>query len=272
MFSDLLLFAGLIALSLGLRSFHHPVIFRLGHLGLIGTTYLFGYRTSERHSIGMLLASLWVLFPWIDILGRIRHVQIPSKRTLSSQPAPGARTFPELEELTAEAEEEGFTQTEDLGWRGDDHRQFMRILTHSQKRIQATIHYVESEEAEFFYVTVSSRTEKGDVWNTWNYPFLLSLKPAPTWHFQRVSGDLGLLQILDSHENWLTKKGVTSKAEIPSEPEAVHVLVEQDAAALVSHNLKCGVLAHGDEGMVRYTLRGCWFLWTQFIRDLIGSR
>ena len=234
MFSDLLLFAGLIALSLGLRSFHHPVIFRLGHLGLIGTTYLFGYRTSERHSIGMLLASLWVLF--------------------------------------AEAEEEGFTQTEDLGWRGDDHRQFMRILTHAQKRIQATIHYVESEEAEFFYVTVSSRTEKGDVWNTWNYPFLLSLKPAPTWHFQRVSGDLGLLQILDSHENWLTKKGVTSKAEIPSEPEAVHVLVEQDAAALVSHNLKCGVLAHGDEGMVRYTLRGCWFLWTQFIRDLIGSR
>jgi hypothetical protein len=272
MFSEVLLFGGLIALSLGLRSFQHPVIFRLGHLGLMGTTYLFGYRTTNRHSIGALLASIWVLFPWIEILGRIRHVQIPSKRTLSSQPAPGARTFPELEELTEEAEAEGFTLTDDLGWRGDDHRQFMRILTHAQKRIQATIHYVESEEAEFFYVTVSSRTEKGTVWNTWNYPFLLSLKPAPTWRFQLVSGHLSFLQILSCHEGWLSKNGITSTAEIPSEPEAVHVLVEQDAAALVSHNLTCGVLAPGDEGMVRYTFRGCWFLWTQFIRDLIGSR
>ncbi len=272
MISEILLFAGLIAFSMGLRSFQHPAIFRVGHLGLIGTTYLFGYRMSDRHSVGVLLASLWVLFPWIDILGRIRHVQIPSKRSLSSQPAPGSRTFPELEELTAEAEEEGFTQSEDLGWRGDDHRQFMRILTHGQKRVQATIHYVESEEAEFFYVTVSSRTQSGEVWNTWNYPFLLSLKPAPNWRFQSVPGNFGLLEILDSHERWLSKNGVTNPVEIPSDPEAVQMLVEQDAAALVSHNLNCGVLAPADEGKVRYTLRGCLFLWSQFIRDLIGAR
>jgi hypothetical protein len=178
----------------------------------------------------------------------------------------------ELEELTAEAEDEGFTQSEDLGWRGDDHRQFMRILTHGQKRVQATIHYVESEEAEFFYVTVSSRTQSGEVWNTWNYPFLLSLKPAPNWRFQSVSGNFGLLEIIDSHERWLSKNGVTNPVEIPSDPEAVQMLVEQDAAALVSHNLKCGVLAPADEGKVRYTLRGCLFLWSQFIRDLIGAR
>jgi hypothetical protein len=272
MLSEFFLFSGLLVLSLGLRSIQHPLVFRLGHLGLVATTYLFGYRIGGHHAWGTGLASIWFLLPWVDILGRVRRTQLPIARAFSTQPAPGSRRFPQLEEMTQEVEEEGFMQVDDFGWNHGEQRHSMRVFAFPAKRMQATIHFIESADADFFYVSITSRHTNGEQWTTWNYPFLLSLKPAPTWHLQNRADAENFLQLVEMHEVWIQRFAFTDWTEVPVDAALVLRQIETETSALVSHNLKCGVLAHGEEGMVRYTVRGCFFLWLQFLRDLMGAR
>jgi hypothetical protein len=272
MLSELFLFAGLLAVCFGLRSIQHPLIFRLGHLGLVATTYLFGYRISGSHAWGSALATIWFLLPWIDILGRVRGTQLPASRTFAPQPAPSPRRFPELEELTEEAEAAGFVQVEDYGWNHEDQRHSMRVLVLVEKRIQATIHFVESEDAEFFYVSLTSRRDDGELWTTWNYPFLLSLKPSPRWRLRTRSDAVNFQPLLEMHTSWIGSSPNQQWSEVPVDSQKVLSQIEIESDALVSHNLQCGVLTAAEGGMVRYTLRGCFFIWFQFLRDLVGVR
>jgi hypothetical protein len=272
MLSELFLFCGLLAICFGLRSIRHPLVFRIGHLGLVATTYLLGYRLSGTHIAGALLASVWLLLPWIDILGRVKKAQLPLSRSFRPQSAPSPRKFPQLEEMTEEAETIGFQQVEDFGWSHEEQKHSMRVFALPEKRIQATIHFLESEDAEFFYVSLTSRRQDGELWTTWNYPFLLSLKPSPTWRFQTRLDAENLKELLETHTTWVSGSPKQDWKEVPVEPEHVLSQIENESSALVSHNLKCGVLALADAGMVRYTLRGCFFLWMQFLRDLVGAR
>lgn len=272
MFSEFLLFSGLLAVCFGLRSIHHPLIFRIGHLGLVATSYLFGYRNGGNHAFGALLASVWLLLPWVDILGRVRRTQLPLSRAFTPQPAPGPRRFPQLEELTEEAEKEGFTQVEDFAWRHGEQCHSMRVLALAAKRFQATIHFIESAETEFFYISVTSRGNDGSLWTTWNYPFLLTLKPSPGWRLNTCLDAESFLQLIETHEAWVARRTDQNWKAVPTEAAEVLSLIESETSAMVSHNLECGLLTPGAEGMVRYTLRGCFFLWLQFLRDLVGAR
>lgn len=272
MLSEFLLFSGLLALCFGLRSVQHPVVFRLGHLGMVATTYLFGYRIGGNHALGALFASVWFLLPWIDILGRVRRTQLPLSRAFSPLAAPSPRKFPQLAEMTEDAEEEGFVQLDDLGWNGNEQRHFMRVLTHAEKKVQATIHFVESADADFFYVSITSRRRDGSLWITWNYPFLLSLKPSPCWNLNTRTDAESFPHLLQMHLAWITKNPEQNWLEVPADSDQVLSLIESESTALVTHNLQCGLLTHGEEGMVRYTLRGCLYLWMQFLRDFVGAR
>lgn len=272
MLSEFLLFSGLLAVSFGLRAVQHPLIFRIGHLGLVATSYLFGYRAGGNHVFGALLASVWLLLPWVDILGRVRHTELPLSRPFSPQPAPSPRRFPQLEELTEEAEKEGFTQVEDFGWRCGEQCHSMRVLALAEKKYQATIHFIESAETEFFYISLISRGDDGSTWTTWNYPFLLTLKPSPGWRLNTRLDAESFLELLAMHEAWVARQPNQKWKAFPTDASEALSLIQNETAALVSHNLQCGVLAHGAEGMVRYTIRGCFYLWFQFLRDLVGAR
>lgn len=265
----LLLTAGFALLSFALRSISVPFLFRLGNLSMLVASYLFGWTITEHPSGGIFCVSLWFLFPWIDLIGRVRRMQLPASHAIESQIAPGSQRFPDLAELTEEAEAEGFVNIEDCGWDHGGQRHFVRLLTHPTEPFRAAINLIEADEFAFYYLTISSRTLEGKVWHTWNYPFSLSLKPSPDWKFQRRREVNSFLELLEAHRDWLKRNSVTNCMPAPKDADTLTAELEAEIQSQVAHNLKCGVLLTAGEGLVKYSWKGCFFLWFQFLRELV---
>ena len=271
MLSSLLLILGCIFICVALRSSGHSFLFRLGNLGILATSYLLGWKLTGYRSIGGLLASCWLLFPWIDIVTRVRNLQMPADRPLHPQAPPGPSRFPMLSEITEELETEGFQPIDDAGWDHEDQRQFVRLFVHPDKHLRATLNLVESPELSFYYLTLSSRSNEGTLWLTWNYPFSSSLKPSPNWKIQRLRGASSVPDLLEAHHHWITRSKAGPLRPIENDPEKLRTEIEHELQSQVEHNVACGVLLHGEPGLVRYSWRGCFYLWSQFLRDLLRA-
>jgi hypothetical protein len=271
MLSTLLLLLGCLFVCVALRSSGHSLLFRLGNLGILGTSYLVGWKLTGYRSVGGLLASTWLLFPWIDIVTRVRNLQMPADRPLHPQAPPGPSRFPMLSEITEELEAEGFESIDDAGWDHEDQRQFVRLFIHPNLRLRATLNLVESPELSFYYLTVSSRTSEGGLWLTWNYPFSSSLKPSPNWKIQRLRGACTVPALLDAHQDWLDRLGAPALMPVENDPDKLRAEIERELHSQVEHNVACGVLLHGEPGLVRYSWWGCFYLWAQFLRDLLRA-
>jgi hypothetical protein len=53
------------------------------------------------------------------------------------------------------------------------------------------------------------------------------------------------------------------------EPERIQDEIQKDLRAQIAHNLATGVLTQNAAGEVRYSWRGLFFIWMQFLRDLV---
>lgn len=271
MLANLLLILGCAVISIALRGTGSPLWFRVGNLCVLGTSFLLGWRLTGNKLIGAFCASSWLLFPWIDIVTRVRNMQMPSARPLRPQAPPGSTRFPMLGEITEEMEAEGFEHLQDAGWDTDEQRQFVRLCIHPTLQIRATINLVESPEVSFYYITLSSRAADGTLWLTWNYPFSSSLKPSPNWRIQRLRGAHGFLELNEAHLDWIHRLNAGALVAVEPDPEKLIAEIEHELQSQLDHNLACGVLTTGDPGLVRYSWRGCFFLWTQFLRDLLRA-
>ena len=97
-----MLVVGVGVLSVGLRSFQTPVLFRLGTFGLVATSFLAGWLLGESVALGVVFASTWFLLPWLEILTRVRRMRLPLHRSLEKCPPPPASHFPGFGELSDE--------------------------------------------------------------------------------------------------------------------------------------------------------------------------
>ena len=48
--------------------------------------------------------------------------------------------------------------------------------------------------------------------------------------------------------------------------------LEQESRAQFDHNEQCGLLLKTDAGLLRYTWKGCFFLWFQYLREVLRLR
>jgi len=255
--------------SLGLRSFAHPVLFKLGSFGVLGTSFLAGYLATGRWEAGALFAASWLLLPWLEILTRVRKARLPMVKPLHHQYPPSRDLFPDLGALTQEMEEEGFEQVDDAGWDWEDHRQFFRLFYKSDERLQASICLVNQEDVAFYYLSFSSRGKDGTSWTTWNYPFSYAMKFAPQFRTNRLWGDCGVLEMAASHREFLEKSGVSAEGLTLSSPEEMQLCMQRDMERQIAHNIAVGLLLPVEEGRVRYSWRGLFFIWMQFLRDFV---
>ncbi|MEI6872060.1 MAG: hypothetical protein WCL08_07235 [Verrucomicrobiota bacterium] len=269
---EFLLTAGLLAFSLALRSFNNEILFRLGNLGVLCVSYLVGWLSTGAHSGGVLCVSLWFLFPWIDLLGRVRLIEMPDFHPVETQAPPGPRRFPDLDELTEEAEAEGFTRVEDLGWEIQGQKHFVRLLVHSETQTRASINLVENEEMSFHYLALRTQTHEGKVFHTWNYPFSMSLTTPPHWHVNVLRQADTFLELVEKHRSVLLQERLGGAAPVPVTLDALKAEIESEMRTQVDHNLKRGFLLQCGNGLVRYSLKGCFFLWFQFVKELVRVR
>ncbi|MEO8206354.1 MAG: hypothetical protein ABI615_09250 [Chthoniobacterales bacterium] len=269
MMFNFLLVLGVIVLSLALRSFRQPIIHRIGTLGIFVCSFLAGWLFTQNIFIGCAFALSWLFLPWVEILTRIRALRLPVERTLTPRTPPSRNAFPGLQELTEEIEAEGFDYLADSGWEWDDHRQFFRLFYHTKEKLQASICLVEQSELAFYYLIVSGRDAKGNVWMTWNYPFSYGLKLLPKLKINRANGDLHFVEILESQRNFLKAKGISESALTEQTSEEIQADIQSDLREQILHNIKIGLLKKESDNVIRYSVRGMFFLWFQFLRDLV---
>jgi len=265
----LLLIIGTLLLGIALRSFNHPLLQKLGALGILATSFFIGYFLSGSVLIGLLFVASWFLLPWVEILTRLRRLRLEEDKNLRRKTPPSSEAFPQLDELTEEIEKEGFTQVDDLGWAWEEQIQFFRLFYHEQERTQAAICLIEQDGAAFYYLSLSSRGKNGEIWTTWNYPFFYSLQFAPQWKVSRVKTHLSFYQMNESHLEFLDSHAAGPDDLAELSPEAMAGGIQNDLRLQISHNLSTGLLRRNAEGEIRYSWRGMMFVWLQFLRDSV---
>ena len=269
MFSHLLLILGVAVLSLALRSFHSVWTQKLGALGILCTSFLIGWLLSGYIAVGIFCASSWLLLPWLEILTRVRRLTLPLEKNLRHKTPPNAEAFPALTEITEEVEGEKFEHVDDVGWDWEDYAQFFRLSYKPAERMQSAICLIDQHSVAFYYLSLSSRAKNGTTWTTWNYPFSYSLKLAPEWRVNRLRGDLSFLEMYESHRDFLRLNGVIVEDLEELDPERIQDEIQRDLRAQITHNIAAGVLKQSASGEIRYSWRGLFFIWLQFLRDLV---
>jgi len=269
MISNLLLVAGVAVLSMACRSFSNRALFRIGTIGFGATSFLAGWLLGGRLWLGVALTISWLFLPWLEILTRIRHLRLPMDRTLKPRTPPNRNSFPGFSEITDEIETEGFEYLNDIGWNHEDSRQFFRVMDGGSRKTQACICLAEQNEFAFHYTTLTSRAADGRIFMTWNYPFSYGLKLPPQLKVHRYSGLGPFTEMLKMHDRFLKGQGVDSKQLLTEDPaETVHIM-QTEMRAQISHNIDLGLLKPEGDNLIRYTPRGMFFLWVQFLRDFI---
>jgi hypothetical protein len=269
MLFNLFLTLGVAVLSVALRSFQSSFSQKAGAIGILVVSYLVIYFVTGSPILGVVAAAAWFFLPWIEILTRIRALRLPKEKQLRRKPAPSSDTFPNLSEITREIENEGFAHINDAGWDWEDYRQFFRLFYKSEDRAQATICLNEQHDLSFYYLRISSRARSGVIWTTWNYPLSYGLKLTPQFRINRQRPDQSFWQLYQSHRAFLRKNNVHLEMIDSLDEEQIEKEIERDLREQIAHNIDKGVLKQTPEGDVKYSWWGMFYLWCQFLLDLV---
>jgi hypothetical protein len=269
MLFPLFLILGVAVLSVALRSFQSAFSQKAGALGILLASYLLVYFITNSHVLGALAAASWFFLPWVEILTRIRTLRLPKEKQLRPKSAPSPDTFPNLNEITREIENEGFVHVTDAGWDWEDYRQFFRLFYKDEDRAQATICLNEQHDLSFYYLRISSRAKSGIIWTTWNYPLSYGLKLTPHFRINRQRPDHSFWQLYQSHREFLRSNRVETATIVVLDEERIEKEMENDLRDQIAHNIKKGVLKPTSAGNVKYSWRGMIYLWCQFLLDLV---
>lgn len=271
MIANFLLVLGVAVLSAALRTVPHPLFRRLSTLAVVATSFLAGWLLGGSVWLGVALSGSWLFLPWLEILTRVRRLRLPIDRRLEPRTPPSRNVFPAFLSVTDEIESEGFEHLHDIGWDFDGNRHFYRVSTEASRRLQAGICLVEQEEMAFYYLTITSRAADGRIFITWNYPFSYGLKIQPLVRMNRVAGPVSFREMLTQHERFLTEAGVAPGDCVHQEPEEILAAMQQEMLVQITHNIDAGLLKRDGEHLIRYTTRGMFFLWVQFLRDFVRT-
>jgi len=264
-----LIIAGILALAFGLFTFQSVLLRKLGGVCVLVASYLSGFFLSGNVWVGAAFAAAWLFVPWLEILGRIRHLRLPLDKKLRYRRPPSRAVFPGLAEFTKEVEESGFVFIEDTGWDWDDMNQFVRGFYHGEKRAEASITFCEQEGIAYAYLSLKSRLQDGTVWMTWNYPFAPTMKLAPELRENRMTNAVTFEEMVEGHEWFLHNHGLTIEDCKDPLSQDFPATVQNDIRQQIDHNLNVGLIKLSGEGTFRYSWRGMFYLWFQFLKDML---
>lgn len=263
-----LLVAGTLLAGWALRTYSHPIPRKAGALAFLLASYLAGWLLSGSHVAGATAVAAWFFLPWLEILTRVRGLRLPLERRLRSGFPPSDSRFPQLPQLTTELQALGYEPAEDASFEWAGARQFVRLLYHPEERTQAAISLLEQGPMSLVWVSLSSRSEDGCTWTTWNYPFSQTMKLPPEVRVRHAGGVGSFAELREAHQGFLRDNGVSGSLAA-QDPEAFVDRLQFETRRQVDHNLDAGLIKLSGEGTFRYSWRGYLFLWRQFLRDLV---
>jgi hypothetical protein len=267
--SQLLLIVGLLIFAYACRTFQNRYVNKAGWITVLAATYLSAYFVTGSHAWGWAALGMWFIFPWVEIVGRVRKLRFPLRSEVKHRFPPSADVFPDLSEITGKVEDAGFEKADDAGWKWEETDHFVRIFYHSDRKLQATVSVAQQDEFVFSHASLTTRTVDGMAYVTTNYPFSFTMKLAPMQRLQRCDDAETIEEMLASHGDFLTKYGVTDADIMAQDPDSLHAAIQTDLSQQIDHNLNTGVIVRADEKHFRYSWRGCFYLWFQVVKDMI---
>jgi hypothetical protein len=168
-------------------------------------------------------------------------------------------------------EEAGFEHVDDGGWEWGGMEQYFQIFWNPEERAEACVCLCEQGDVAFAFMLVTTRHEDGRVLRTTNFPFSPTLKPAPHVHWNHVPCERNCFHdVLADHHQYLDRIGVSREALRVPDPEAIEACIEAEMKEQIEHNLAVGIIRPAAGGNhFQYSIRGLFFLWGQFVKDMI---
>lgn len=261
---------GLLVLAVALRSARTNLLRKLGAFTLLAASFCLFYFIT-RHPVGGLIgAGLWFFLPWIELLTRIRRMRLPLNNRLRHREVPNPSFFPNATEAAAAMEEAGFEHVSDCGWEWAGMKQFFRLFWHPEERAIAAVCLCEQSNVAFAFITITSHDADGKIWRTTNFPFAPTLQCPPNVRWNHVPCERSCFhQILKDHHAYLSRVKISTDHLRMPDPEEIEDGVEAEMRNQVEHNLAAGIIQLTGDGNFQYSRRGLFFLWGQFIKDMI---
>ncbi len=267
---EILIVIGLVVLGLALRSAYAVWLRKLGAFTFLAASCCVLYFTTHSLLGGLLGAAFWLFLPWFELLTRVRRMRLPIENQLSLQLIPNAWFFPNAPEAATAMEEAGFEHVADCGWKWDGMQQYFRLFWHPEERAVAAVCLCEQRDVAFAFITITSHDSDGKIWRTTNFPFSTTLRCPPDVRWNHVPCQCHCFhQILLDHRKYLSRARVPAQDLRMPDPEKIQGSIEHEMRQQIDHNLATGIILPTGDGHFRYSLRGLFFLWGQFLKDMI---
>ena len=271
MLREVLLVTGLLVFATALRSCGKAFTRKAGAVVILIATFVaFFFIFKGSILAGLLGASAWFFLPWIELLTRIRRLRLPLNNRLRYTTPPADSHFPHAPEAIDAIEENGFEHATDSAWEWGGMKQYFRIFWHPEMRAVATVCLCEQEEVAFAFISVTSRDARGRIWRTTNFPFSPTLKCNPEINWNHVPCDKSCFNIIMAdHRDFLRRRNIEEAVlRIPDPDEVAHE-IESEMRDQIDHNLTRGIIELTGDGHFRYSKKGLFFLWRQYIKDMV---
>ncbi|MFD2257043.1 hypothetical protein ACFSSA_10165 [Luteolibacter algae] len=267
---ETLIVIGLFVLAMALRSSRKNIIRKLGAFAFLFATFFFFFYLSDSVIVGLMGACLWFFLPWIELLTHVRRLRMPLNNRLRHRELPNPSFFPNAIEAATGMEEAGFEHVSDCGWEWSGMQQHFRLFWNPEERAIASVCLCEQDKVAFAFVSVTSTDAAGNIWRTTNFPFAPTLRCSPGLKWNHVPCEKSCFhQILKDHQAFLVRMKIGTDDLLIPDPEAMEEDIENEMRKQVDHNLRSGIIHLTDDGHFRYSKRGLFFLWGQFIKDMI---
>jgi len=249
-------------IGVAMRSCQKKLLRKLGLLVYFLASGFLLYFLTDNIWIGLGGLSLWFLLPWVELLTRVRNMRLPLENKLSHRFPPNEDHFPNADRMIA--------ALEDAGWDWAGASQSYQFFWHPEERCVAAVCFCQQEKITFSFVTITSRDMNGCMWRSTNYPFAPTLKEIPqVWQNQLGCGVQSMAAMLANHHYFIGLHGAEhDDLSIPC-PESVEEAVEQDMRKQIEYNLQQGLIELTDDGHFKYSFKGLFFVWKQFVKDMI---
>ncbi len=267
---ETLIVVGLVVLGVALRSGRANSMRKMGAVTFLVASFSLFYFPTRSLLAGIFGAFLWFFLPWFELLTRIRRMRLPVENRLSQRPIPNPSFFPNAPEAAAAMEEAGFEHISDCGWEWDGMRQYFRLFWNPEERAVAAVCLCEQSDVAFAFISVTSHDSQGRIWRTTNFPFAPTLRCPPDVRWNHVPCSRNCFHhILRDHRSYLDRQKIpASQLRIP-DPDEIEVSIEREMRRQLDHNLASGIIRLTGDGHFQYSKRGLFFLWGQFIKDMV---
>lgn len=189
---------------------------------------------------------------------------------LQHRRVPNASFFPNAQETVDTMIAEGYEHVSDCYWQWAGMKQHYRLFFHHPSHTMASLCLCEQADVVFSFVSISSLCMGGETWRTTNYPFAPTLKYPNKFHWNHVPCTRNCFrQIWTSHRDYLHRHRLCEQTVSAVDVDHLEEMIEEEMQEMIEYNLEQGIIEFSGDHDFCYSKKGLFYLWGQYIKDMV---